>query len=279
MNIQPIQLTKILEDFGLRPSKGLGQNFLIDDDALQKILLAANISPDDEILEVGPGLGHLTRYLGAKSKKVHAVEIDKKIIPALESIVKDYKNINIVNADIMDYDLSKLGLSSGYLVVANIPYYITSALIRKLLQDEIKPKRVVLTVQKEVGERICAMKGNHSLLSLSVQIYGKARISSVIKASSFYPAPKVDSAIIRIDILQAPLVEQSRIPMFFRLIKAGFSQKRKMLRNTISAGMHWSKDKTEEILAEVDIDPKARAQALAIEDWVKLVDFVIDRAE
>jgi len=274
MKIPQISIKKLISEFGIKPSKGLGQNFLIDDNALQKIILAADISSDDEVLEIGPGFGHLTRYLAAKSKTVHAVEIDQKIIPAIRSVMKDFENFNLVNADIMDYDLSKLDLQQGYLVVANIPYYITSALIKKLIEHEIKPKRLVLTVQKEVGERICSKPGDHSILSLSVQVYGKPRVSSVIKGNSFFPAPKVDSAVIRIDIMDDPVVSQERIPTFFRLVKAGFSQKRKMLRNTISAGMHWNKNKAEEILEKVGIDPKARAQTLSIDDWKNLTDLV-----
>ncbi len=277
MNIPDIAIKKLLSDHDIRPSKGLGQNFLVDDNALQQIILAADISKESEILEIGPGLGHLTRYLAASSKIVHTDEIDKKIIPALESVLEVYKNVNIINADIMNFDLTQLDLQEGYLIVANIPYYITSALIRKLLQYDTKPKRLVITVQKEVGERICAKQGNHSLLSLSVQLYGKPRISSIIKANSFFPSPKIDSAVIRIDILQDLVIGREKIPMFFRLIKAGFSQKRKMLRNTISAGMHWSKDKTEEILELAGIDPKARAQTLSIEEWAGLVNLLSDR--
>ncbi len=274
MNIPKISIKALISEFGIKPTKGLGQNFLVDDNALQKIIIAADISPDDEVLEIGPGFGHLTRYLAAKSKVVHAVEIDQKIIPAIRSVMKDFNNLNLVKADIMEYDLSKLDLPQGYLVVANIPYYITSALIKKLIEHEIKPKRLVLTIQKEVGERICSKQGNHSILSLSVQVYGKPRISSVIKGTSFFPAPKVDSAVIRIDIMGDPAVNREKIPIFFRLVKAGFSQKRKMLRNTISAGMHWDKEKTEEILNNAGIDPKARAQTLSIDDWKNLTDLV-----
>ena len=218
MNIPKISTKDLLSEYGIRLSKGLGQNFLIDENALLKIVLAADISSESEVLEIGPGLGHLTRYLSEKSKIVHAVEIDRKIIPALESVIKNYENVNLVNADIMKFDISKLNLSNDFLVVANIPYYITSALIKLLLKYETKPKRLILTVQKEVGARICAKQGDHSILSLSVQVYGSPRISSVIKANSFYPAPKVDSAVIRIDIYEDALVAIDRIPMFFRLV-------------------------------------------------------------
>lgn len=277
MNIPKIDLKKMLSEYDLRPTKGLGQNFLTDENALLKIVLAADISDESEILEIGPGLGHLTRYLATSSKIVHAVEIDKKMIPALEIVLKDYSNVNIINADIMEFELSKLGLTDGYLVVANIPYYITSAIIKLLLQFEVKPKRLVLTMQKEVANRICAKQGEHSLLSLSVQVYGKPRISSVIKANSFYPAPKVDSAVLRVDIHDEPLVDVENIPLFFRLIKAGFSQKRKMLRNTISAGMHWEKEESSELLIKAEIDPMARAQTLSIEDWNRLVEVVSNK--
>jgi 16S rRNA (adenine1518-N6/adenine1519-N6)-dimethyltransferase len=157
-------------------------------------------------------------------------------------------------------------------VAANIPYYITSALLRHLLEAPNPPSRLILTVQKEVADRICAQVGDLSLLALSVQVYSSPKIAAKIPAGAFYPAPKVDSAVVRIDLYPQPLIEPDKLDKYFRLIKAGFSQKRKTLRNAISAGMRWSKDETEKILADAGIDPQRRAQTLSLDEWKSLVE-------
>lgn len=283
----PINIQTLLKKYGIRPSKGLGQNFLVDEYALRKIVNAANLSEGDLVLEVGPGLGSLTRFLGASAGQVIAVELDKKLLPALHETLAPLDNVDIVMGDILELDLTDLlfshnrGVESkdqssyvshlqSYKVVANIPYYITSALIRHLLEAEIQPSRIVLTVQKEVAQRICAQPPKMSLLALSVQVYGEPKITSKISAGSFYPAPKVDLSVVKIEIYPDPLIPHHLLPDFFRLAKAGFNQKRKTLRNAISAGMAWSKDEAESVLNAAGIDPQRRAQTLSVQEWETL---------
>ena len=207
ISLPPLDIPALLKQFGLRPSKGLGQNFLQDEHALQAIVASADISPADDVLEIGPGLGNLTRYLALAAHSVTAVELDKALFPALETVVAPYQNVRLVQGDILRMDPADLMKSPDYLVVANIPYYITSALLRHLLESGRHPRRLVLTVQEEVAERICAKPGKMSLLSLSVQVYGTPSYpDSYIPAEAFYPAPKVDSAVLRVEILPEPVI-------------------------------------------------------------------------
>jgi 16S rRNA (adenine1518-N6/adenine1519-N6)-dimethyltransferase len=265
-------IPQILQRYGLRPSKGLGQNFLADRAALERVVSAAEINAGDEVLEVGAGLGNLSRLLAQTAKRVVAVELDEKLLPVLGDRLQAYKNVDIIHADILEVDLGELLNKPGYLVVANIPYYITSALLRHLLEAHQKPSRLVLTVQKEVAERICAKPGKYSLLALSVQVYGEPRVAARIPAGAFYPVPKVDSAVVRVDIYPQPLIPPEKLDAFFRLAKAGFSQKRKTLRNALAGGMGWGKEKAGEILQAAGIDPQRRAQTLSIEEWGRLVE-------
>jgi len=265
-------IPQILQRYSLRPSKGLGQNFIVDRAALEQVVSAAEINAGDEVLEVGAGLGNLTRLLAQTAKRVVAVELDEKMILVLGDMLGSYQNVDIIHADILEVDLGELFNRPGYLVVANIPYYITSALLRHLLEAHQKPSRLVLTVQKEVAERICAKPGKYSLLALSVQVYGEPRVAARIPAGAFYPVPKVDSAVVRVDIYPQPLIPPEKIDAFFRLAKAGFSQKRKTLRNALAGGMGWGKEKAEEVLQAAGIDPQRRAQTLSIEEWGRLVE-------
>lgn len=275
--IPPLDIAGLLKQYGLHANKRLGQNFLQDPDTLEKIVNAAEIHPTDTVLEIGPGLGSLTRYLAARAQQVVAVELDDKIFPALEAVLAPYQNIQLVRADILEIEPKSIIAQLDYLVVANIPYYITSALIRHLLETSPKPRRIVLTVQKEVAERICAGPGNMSLLALSVQVYGQPRIATHIPAGAFFPAPKVDSSVLVIDIFPAAQVDEKKLEVFFQLIKAGFSQKRKKLRNSISAGMRQSSAEAEKMLQAADIDPQRRAETLSLEEWGKLSDIYTDK--
>jgi 16S rRNA (adenine1518-N6/adenine1519-N6)-dimethyltransferase len=290
--LTPISVPALLKKYGLRPSKGLGQNFLVDDNALRRVVDIAEISEGDVVLEVGPGLGSLTRYLGAAARQVIAVELDKKLLPALHENLEPFENVKIVIGDILEQNLAELlrekpeteeqKLSSiphppSYKVVANIPYYITSALIRHLLEAEFKPSYMVLTVQKEVAQRICEQPPNMSLLALSVQVYGEPKIAAKIPAGAFYPSPKVDSSIVKIELYTEPRIPENLLPLFFRLAKAGFSQKRKTLRNTISAGMAWSKEEAVAVLDAAGIDPQRRAQTLSLKEWESLTSSAAQR--
>jgi 16S rRNA (adenine1518-N6/adenine1519-N6)-dimethyltransferase len=272
ISLPPLNIPALLKQYGLRPSKGLGQNFLQDERALQDIVAAAGIVPTDDILEIGPGLGNLTRHLALAAHKVTAVELDKSLFPALEKVVAPYKNVQLVQGDILRLDPAGLMKSPDYLVVANIPYYITSALLRHLLESGGHPRRLVLTVQEEVAERICARPGKMSLLSLSVQVYGTPSIVAYIPAEAFYPAPNVDSAVLRIEVYPQPLIPAPLLDKFFTLIKAGFSQKRKNLRNSISGGLRMTPLEAENLLGSAGIDPKRRAETLSLEEWGKLVE-------
>jgi 16S rRNA (adenine1518-N6/adenine1519-N6)-dimethyltransferase len=254
----------------LRAHKGLGQNFLQDPFALEKIASAAEIQPIDVVLEIGPGLGSLTRYLAVAAKEVVAVELDRKLFPALKSVLAPYPNVRLLHGDILKLSPKDLFTESNYLVVANIPYYITSAVIRHLLESERKPRRIILTVQKEVAERICAQPGDMSLLALSVQVYGEPHIAAHIPAEAFFPAPKVDSAVLVVDIYTTPLIKEELLEPFFKLIKAGFSQKRKTLRNSLASGLHISPAKAAELLTGANIDPQRRAETLSIQEWENL---------
>ncbi len=283
--LAPLNIPALLKKYDLHPSKGLGQNFLADERALIKIANAAEIYEEDVVLEVGPGLGSLTRYLGSAARQVIAVEIDKKLLPVLHETLAPFDNVEIIVGDILEQNPvellqirprtedgtpSPIPGTSSYKVVANIPYYITSALIRHLLEAEIQPSRMVLTVQREVAHRICEQPPKMSLLALSVQVYGEPKIAAKIPAGAFYPAPKVDSSVVKIDLYPFPIIPPPLLPDFFRLAKAGFSQKRKTLRNAISAGMAWPKEQAETVLREAGIDPQRRAQTLSLKEWEAL---------
>ena len=265
--IPPLNAAAVLKRYGLRADKSLGQNFLQDPSALEKIVRAAEIQEDDCVLEIGPGLGSLTRYLAVSSRIVAAVELDPDLLPPLQAVLAPYPNVRVIHGDILDLSIADLVDQPGYIVAANIPYNITSAIIRHLLESEPKPRRIVLTIQKEVAERICAAPGDLSLLALSVQVYGKPSIAARIPAGSFHPVPNVDSAVLRIDIHSQPLIPQEMLPVFFKLIKAGFSQKRKTLRNSLSSGLHIKPADAEALLQSAGIDPMRRAETLSIEEW------------
>ena len=267
---KPIPVRALLQQFGIAPKKSLGQNFLADGAALRKIIAAAEIAPDDRVLEIGPGLGSLTTLLAASASRVVAVEIDDRFLAPLEYVLGGHDNVVLVHGDILALDPSELVPGDGYLVVANIPYYITSALIRHLLEAENQPRRLVLTVQKEVAQRICASPGKLSLLALSVQIYGRPEICARIPARAFYPAPKVDSSVVRVDLFEDPTIGTELRSDFFKLAKAGFSQKRKTLRNALAGGLHLSKEAAVALLTDAEVDPGRRAETLTIDEWQAL---------
>lgn len=269
-DIPPINISFLLKKYGLRPHKGLGQNFLQDPIALEKIIATAEIQPTDDVLEIGPGLGSLTRYLAASAKSVVAVELDQHLLPPLKAVLSPYDNVRLIHGDILELSPSDLIDEQDYLVVANVPYYITSAIIRHLLESPAKPRRIVLTVQKEVAQRICETPGDMSMLALSVQVYGKPRIAAHIPAGAFFPAPNVDSAVLTIEIYSEPLIPQEHLDTFFKLVKAGFAQKRKTLRNSLSAGLSMAPAAAADLLTRANIDPQRRAETLSMEEWERL---------
>ncbi len=263
----------LLKQWDLRPSKGLGQNFLVDQAALVKIVAAAELSPDDIVLEIGAGLGILTGRLAQGAGRVVAVELDERLMPVLRSVLAGFDNVTLIQGDILALDPAALAGTSQYKVVANLPYYITSAVLRHLLEASLKPRRLVITVQREVAERIVAQPGQMSLLAVSVQFYGRPRLLFRIKPGSFYPSPKVESAVVRGDLYDEPpvLVENAAEPAgadaFFRVVRAGFSQRRKQLRNALAAGLRLPPGEVAVRLQEVGVDSKRRAQSLSLEEW------------
>jgi 16S rRNA (adenine1518-N6/adenine1519-N6)-dimethyltransferase len=266
-----LEVAGLLRQYGLSPKKGLGQNFLADPGALRTVVSAAEIPPDAAVLEVGPGLGHLTRYLSRAARHVTSVELDRALIPVLQQVLADFPNVTLVQGDILEVDPAALMDESDYLVVANIPYYITSAVIRHLLEARCQPSRMVLTVQYEVAQRICAAPGDLSLLALSVQVYGSPRVAARLAAGAFIPPPNVDSAVVRIDLYPQPLIPTAQLATFFNLTKAGFSQKRKTLRNALSGGLGISTTQAGDLLLAAEIDPQRRAETLTIPEWGRLV--------
>ena len=259
----------LLRRHRVRPEKRLGQNFLIDHQALDQVVSAAELGGDDTVLEVGAGLGTLTRQLARRVSRVIAVEYDRRLEPILRETIGQDRRIEIVIGDILRIDLRRLMGDAPYAVVANIPYQITSHLIRLMLEAEMPPRRMVLTVQWEVAERILAVPGEINLLALGVQAYGEARIMARIAAASFYPSPRVDSAVLRIDLRPARLGPQEARTVF-RLARAGFAQPRKKLRNAMAAGLHLAPAEVEESLRRLDVSPDDRAEDLSLDDWERL---------
>lgn len=270
MTLKALDVPGLLRSHGLTPRKGLGQNFLTDPVVLDKVVAAAGVTAEDAVLEIGPGLGSLTRHLARAARQVTAVEIDGNLIPLLQQVLAAEHNVRVIHADFLELDSADIMGSDPYLVVANIPYYITSAILRHLLDSPNRPQRVVLTVQREVAERICAAPGDLSLLALSVQVYGSPRPVLRIPAGAFYPPPNVDSTTLRIDLYPQPRIPAEQLDAFFRLAKAGFSQKRKTLRNALSGGLGWKPDQGAQLLQAAQIDPQRRAETLTIEEWARL---------
>ncbi len=271
----------ICRQYDLRPAKSLGQNFLMDKNILKKIIFFANVGKNDVVVEVGPGTGVLTAELLKEAKLVYAVEKDKRAASILKASFKEKDNklkrkLELIEGDILKEDLEKLGLKDGkYKVVANIPYNITSAIIRKFLSGNIKPKEMILLVQKEVAQRIVSRPPDMSVLSVSVLFYGKPKILAFVSKNCFWPRPKVDSAILKIT------AEPDRFPyepqkedLFFKLVKAGFSAKRKQLKNNLAKGLNLDVELAEYILLEAGLKKESRAQELSIDDWLELYKFL-----
>jgi len=268
----PMQAARLLREYGVRPSRRLGQSFLTDPAALEKVVRAAGLQNDDVVLEVGAGLGVLTRRLASMAGRVVAVEFDRKLIPILETTLAGLANVDLVPGDIMRLDLEGLMGKLPYLVVANIPYYLTSALIRRLLESPQPPRRLVLLVQKEGGARVVSRPGEMSLLALSVQLYGEPRIEGRVPAGAFYPRPDVDSVVLRVDLHPAPKVRRDLIDPLFRLAKAAFGQRRKTLRNSLAGGLGLPASRVSELLERAGVSARVRAQEVSLPEWERLAE-------
>jgi len=274
----------LLREFNIRPKKSLGQNFLVSDAFLRAITSAAEIDKKDTILEIGAGLGTLTRALAERAQRVIALETDERLLLPLRKVLQDYPNVEIVQGNILKIDLAQLLAGRGeapkevnYKVVANLPYYATSAILRRLLEAAQKPQLLVVTVQREVAERLVATPGKMSILSVSVQFYGRPRIVARAPARAFYPSPKVASAVVRIDVYEEPLAEVDDVEAFFSLVRAGFAQRRKYLKNSLPQGLGLSAHQVTSALRRARIEETLRPQALSVEDWARLYREVVAR--
>ena len=269
LSAQTRDICRLLE---IKPARTKGQNFLINDKIYDEIVRAADLKPEDTVLEIGPGLGFLTVKLAHLAKQVIAVELDDKLANYLQMGIdaRGLENVTIINEDILKFEVAGSGLAGKkYKIVANLPYNITSFFLRRFLNMENGPASLVLMLQKEVASRITAVPPDMSLLAVSVQHYAAARIIREVKAGNFWPEPEVDSAIIRLDLtpkIYSPVEDKK----FFQMLRIGFSAKRKMLKNNLAAGFRTSPAAMGELLTDQGFNAKLRAEDLSLSDWHKL---------
>jgi 16S rRNA (adenine1518-N6/adenine1519-N6)-dimethyltransferase len=259
-----------LHRLGTRAKKGLGQHFLIDRGVLEKIISAAQLASTDTVIEIGPGLGILTEELLKRAGKVISIEVDPKLASSLQKRLSKFANLTVINADVLQLDLQELIDKKNCKVVANLPYYIAAPILRHFLEASPKPSLMVVMVQKEVGQSIVAQPGDMSILGISVQLYGKPTIVDYVPAQSFYPEPKVDSAIVRIEVYPRPAVDVANIAGFFEIVKAGFSAPRKQIRNSLALGLQLDSADVVELLKQAGIAPQRRPETLSLEEWASL---------
>ena len=276
------QTRRLLRRFDLQARKGLGQHFLIDEEVLKLITSAAGLTSTDVIMEIGPGLGVLTKELARQGGWVITIELDSKLAAILKQALTSFNNVTIINEDILQIDPSTLlqeqrarfpaGIINpfSYKVVANLPYYITSPVLRHFLEASLKPQIMVVMVQKEVAEVITAKPGQMSMLSISVQFYGEPTIISYVPAQCFYPVPEVDSAILKIKLYSQPPVEVTNKESFFELVRAGFSAPRKQIGNSLVQGLELPKAEVLSLLGRANIISQRRAETLTLDEWAKL---------
>jgi len=270
----------LLRQAGLRARKGLGQHFLIDEDVRQTIITAAELSPGDTVVEVGPGLGVLTMELARRAGRLIAVELDNRLAASLKKSLASRDNVSIINEDILKIDPAAiLPEPKTYKVVANLPYYITSPVLRHFLEASVKPQTMIVMVQKEVSEVIAAEPGQMSLLSISIQFYGRPGIISQVPARAFYPPPEVDSAILRIDVYHQPAVAVTDPEDFFELVRAGFAASRKQIVNSLALGLSLPKAEASLLLEMAGIAPQRRAETLTLEEWAGLLQVFQERGK
>ncbi|MFH0905118.1 MAG: 16S rRNA (adenine(1518)-N(6)/adenine(1519)-N(6))-dimethyltransferase RsmA [bacterium] len=277
----PSTIKSLLTHYNVSAQKSLGQHFLIDREVLEKIVEAADLSKHDFVVEIGPGFGTLTFPLAEAAGRILAVETDKRIINILKALGSGYYNIDLLPANILklsDRDLysryrlwskAKSG-ATHYKLVSNLPYYITSPILKQFLETLFPPDLIVVMVQKEVAERITAKPGDLSVLGVSVQFFGEPEIIAIVPKTSFWPRPAVDSAIIKIQPFKKSPYNVDDIRFFFRVVKAGFGERRKQLHNSLSGGLNLESRVVANTLAGVGVDPKARAQDLTLPQWVKI---------
>lgn len=275
----PVITKDIIHRHGFRFSKSLGQNFLIDGNVIDSICTKAEITEEDKVLEVGPGIGTLTQELCERAGKVVAIEIDKNLLPILDETLASYKNVEIVQGDVLKIDLHSLfkdKLSEGKVkVVANLPYYITTPIVMRLLEERLSIDKIVVMVQKEVAQRMMASPGkkDYGALSVAVQYYSDANIIVNVPSNVFIPRPNVDSAVIMLDVYDKPRVEVKNEKIFFNVVKAAFGKRRKTLLNALSSSnLNMTKEAVKEALIMSNIDPIRRGETLTIEEFATLAD-------
>jgi len=275
MNFQDLKV--LLKKYNLKPNFTYGQNFLVDETVLDNIVEASGVSLKDQVLEIGPGIGNLTEKLLQKAGFVLSVEKDKKFLPILRKLKKKNKNFEFQIEDVLKFNFQEFFIKrtkKDYRVVANIPYFITGKILQILLAAKHKPVSITLLTQKEVSKNIIAKEGKMSIPAIAVQIFGKPSIIKNVKASSFYPAPKVDSSILHIEVFRKPKYKIENEKKFFRVVKACFSGKRKQIHNTLVNNLHLKKELVNNILSGLKIKPAARPQELSIEDWINLTNLI-----
>jgi 16S rRNA (adenine1518-N6/adenine1519-N6)-dimethyltransferase len=267
---------KSLRQSGLKARKGLGQNFLIDDTVLNNIISAADLTAKDFVIEVGPGLGTLTSELVKNAGTVVAVELDEKLSSQLKLKFSGLANLCVINADILEVNIADLLKDQRtYKVVANIPYYITSPIFHYFLEAPLKPSLMVMMMQREVGEAIIAEPGKLSMLAISVQVFSKPRVISIVSPQSFYPQPKVESVIVRFDVRDEPAVKVMDLDNFLSFVKCGFKSPRKQLRNSLATGLGKKTDEISLLLVRANIDSQRRAETLTLNEWQNLYEVTI----
>lgn len=270
------KLKTLLRNYGLKPNFTYGQNFLIDDFVLQDIVDAAEVTKGDAVLEIGPGIGNLTRLLCERAGLVLSLEKDPKFQPILHAIKKEYReNFRYEITDALEYDFQTFFRDQGrssYKVVANIPYFITGKILQMFMSAKFKPSSITILCQKEVAHNLAAKAGDLSILGISVQLFGEPKNIQTVLAKSFYPAPKVDSAIVKIEMYQKPKYVLADEKRFFKILKACFAGKRKQIHNTLVNNLGLPKEKVLEILSVLKIKPEVRPQELTIEKWIELTE-------
>lgn len=261
------QTKYLCKKYGLKPHRPAGQNFLINENIISQIISTAEINIQDTVLEIGPGLGFITKELANQTKQVLAIELDRRLASAMKDLAKGFKNLKVIQNDVMKIKLDEFVNHKEYKLVSNLPFNITSWVLRNFLQYKPKPESITIVVQKEIAQRIVAKPGNMSILSVAVQVYSEPEIVKIINKENFWPQPKVDSAIIRINNIKGEIKGMIDEKSFFRVVKAGFSAKRKKLINSLSSGLQIDKANISQILSKVNINLDSRAQELSINDW------------
>jgi len=263
------EIRQLCQEYNLVPQKSKGQNFLFDENIVKKIIAAADLNIQDTVLEIGPGLGVLTDYLVKGAGQVIVVELDRKLLTYLKKRYSNVSNLKIIEGDILKLNIDSLELKPNYEIVANLPYNITANFIRKFLAANNPPQEMIIMVQKEVAQRLAAQKGEMSLLAIAAQFYAEVKILFEVSRHSFWPSPRVDSAVIKLTKKSQPTLADPKL--FFRLVKIGFSAKRKQLQNNLVNGFHLEKEQAKDLIVKSGLAEKIRPQDLELDDWLKIL--------